>query len=346
MKTFLLILFCATNSFAATDPQAVLLHDAVKQNIVLEPRINGAGGFNGKCILLWIKNKLKRKVKVAVEPGWTFIAKESRYQNMIVTDSLMIVLDPLEEKETLVFAMCTQSYDASPNSSTYYTLGDYAQEPLATLAHYIYQNKYQNSFGQSGVWSISNGLSKASIRGGDQKMVNHMKAYIERMYSTRKEANPRVQPTPSVPAAVQSTRLDTSRRVQRRPAPASLPTTEQEKKEYFFDLRTVHPDGGVPYAYKVRSKYGSLSVTLADSSARPIAEILKNIPVVKGSYREVVRIGDYKLASGEYKLIIRLAGEPVIYRKFMVDPNADTDRYNEFRGFLKTFNDNEGTGVE
>lgn len=308
-----------------------LLVTAFNEDLIESPIIQGTGRHNGKCISITLKSKQSKRLTIQIESGWMLIAVESRYQNMLITDSLPVVLEPLEEKTVLVYAMCTQSYDASPSSTCLFTLGDYAPEPLATLAHYIFRKKYQDSFGQNAVWNISNNLTSLADRNTKATMeeVASMHTYVEDLYKNPPRS---VTPRPRVTRRVVVSTTTTVTYTRRTP---SNRTALPKEKAYLFNLKEVHPEGGVPYAYAITSAAGRVSLTLVDAAGKKIADVYANELVGKGSHRDVLRIGDYHLANGKYELLIMIDGKAPIRRPFWVTPNADTDQYNEFRAFLE-----------
>lgn len=150
--------------------QRLTLPEAIARQLV-QISVRGSGGFQGECLQLAVKNLKDEIVSLEIPPGYIFGSEDSSVQDLMVTASTTMALDPYAVKRTKLFTMCTQSYNMSPKKGEKFHAGSMAEGPLLGLAQKISTKGYQNSTAQSAVWTLANGDSRRHIYGEDTSMV-------------------------------------------------------------------------------------------------------------------------------------------------------------------------------
>ncbi len=116
-----------------------------------------------------ITNNKNKEIRIIIENGRTFIAEDSSYQNLIITEEKILVLHPNQKKTLIFHAMCIESSDRAPSESVLYTMGPIADDKLCKMTRFIGENKYFNSAGQNAVWAFSNNKPIEDIVGLDEE---------------------------------------------------------------------------------------------------------------------------------------------------------------------------------
>lgn len=191
MKT--LTLFLMLTSISAIADDVISAFDAVKKGLISVSFKGNSNSTHYTTPLSGTFTNLKNKeITIKIENGRTFIAKDSSYQNLVITEERLLVLKA-EQKKTLIFhAMCIESSDRSPNDNVLYALGPMANEKLCKMTQFIGQNKYFNSSGQHAVWVFACNKPLEDIVGMDETGTDNI---------IKKAAEISGKPVPKKPAA-------------------------------------------------------------------------------------------------------------------------------------------------
>ena len=129
-------------------------------------------------VVLEVSNTSNELVSIAVEDGDMFIPSDSNLQNIVVTSSQVLVLQPKSTKTVNIKGMCTEHTDGSGNSSTIYSFLPSNNEKLKKLSAFINEKKYQSSAAQYAVWSLMDNNDINSIYSSDSTEENDLKKFM------------------------------------------------------------------------------------------------------------------------------------------------------------------------
>jgi len=191
MKTLTLIFLLLSVSAIADNIMSA--SDAAKKGLISVSFKGNSNSTHYTAPLSGTFTNLKKKeITIKVENGRTFIAKDSSYQNLVITEERLIVLKS-EQKKTLIFhAMCIESSDRSPSDEVLYAMGPMADDKLCKMTQFIGQNKYFNSSAQHAVWVFACGKPLEDIVGMDETGTDNI---------IKKAAEISGKPVPIKPAA-------------------------------------------------------------------------------------------------------------------------------------------------
>lgn len=139
---------------------------------------NGASTHYLEPIVLELSNVSNEPVSVAVDDGDLFIPADSNKQNIVVTASELMVLQPKEKRTVKVKGMCTESNDGVGNDQTTYSFKPQNNEKLKKLSQFIHQKEYQTSAAQYAVWNLMNNNDINSIYSSDSTEENELKKFM------------------------------------------------------------------------------------------------------------------------------------------------------------------------
>jgi hypothetical protein len=94
-----------------------------------------------KPIVLNIRNLKKFPVLIDINSGLELKANDSRYQNMVITKSEIIKLNPLEKKTIELYGKSTEPFDMAPGSRTTYISVNIASSGFFDLAQFKLKSK-------------------------------------------------------------------------------------------------------------------------------------------------------------------------------------------------------------
>lgn len=139
---------------------------------------NNASTHYLEPIVLEISNTSNELVSIAIEDGDMFIPADSNKQNIVVTSSELLVLQPKTKKIINIKGMCTEHNDGSGNDATMYSFLPANNEKLKKLSGFINEKKYQSSAAQYAVWSLMDNNDINSIYSSDTTEENELKKFM------------------------------------------------------------------------------------------------------------------------------------------------------------------------
>jgi hypothetical protein len=205
MKPLLLVAITALTLDAFSSPKNYLsIEDAVRSGLLrveftgmneaLESDDGtldiGGGMHNGKCIRLTAVNAGSRQLDILVETGRRLTAGDSTVQDMVITQQLAFTIPAGAQQDHLLYAMCTQMHDGSPDGSDAFALGLLAEPDLRGMAQLVERYNAQDQTGQDAIWVITDDLELTAIDGENSEMVSEMRKYAAEVTGKSLEAEP------------------------------------------------------------------------------------------------------------------------------------------------------------
>lgn len=134
-------------------------------------------GFGPK-LQMELANNTGETLKIEMEEGYMMEPEESGYQALLMTQPLIITLQPKSKIKQFIYAMCTQLSMSSPNKKVKYKIGKKAPDVLLKMAQYIAKNKLQNLAAQQAVWSISDNSPILAIHDENNNVTNDLQKFV------------------------------------------------------------------------------------------------------------------------------------------------------------------------
>lgn len=145
--------------------EGINLKDAIKSKQV-ECTITGNSNSTHyvKPLTIKIKN-LKNAFTLNIDNGQIFIADDSSYQNVVVTNGFLASFKAGEQKEFHVYAMCIEHSDRAPGDIAKYKMGSMSDVKLKKMTMFIEEKKYFNQTAQQAVWAVVGNTQVSEISG-------------------------------------------------------------------------------------------------------------------------------------------------------------------------------------
>ena len=135
--------------------QVLDIADAVRKGY-LSVSAEGAGGHDGECLKLNLKNKSKKKLEVRVPAGQIFEAGDSSLQNLMVSKEESFFVESGASRIAKLFGFCIEANDGSPGENSIFKMGKLAEGNLLKMAKYLSDNHlHQNPSAQYAVWAVT-----------------------------------------------------------------------------------------------------------------------------------------------------------------------------------------------
>lgn len=135
----------------------------------LLPAVHDISAYTGDCIKMHVENMTDKSIKIFLEAGRFLFPDDTAEQRMIVTRDQMITLYKKQKKELVVYAMCSEMHDSTPDSASTFEMGSKAEGDLLKLAQLISKNNWQDMTAQSAIWSITDGNDYSDIYSDNNK---------------------------------------------------------------------------------------------------------------------------------------------------------------------------------
>lgn len=169
------------------------IKDAVANaQIQCEIKGNASSTHYNQPLIAKLKNTRNKVLAIRIPAGFQFEAQEPAFQNMLVTKTEIIKLNPNQTRNIEISAMCTEANDAGPTAQTIYVPGKKADGTLLKLAEFIDSKKYNNAEAQNAVWVLTNNRFVEDIVGFDTSCARNLQRFI------CKETNRKMPPPPAV----------------------------------------------------------------------------------------------------------------------------------------------------
>jgi hypothetical protein len=185
---FILFVFFSVSklSFGSASGVPYSIVDAINKKLI-KVTVAGRGysednhsSYWGKCINLNIKNLTSGKLVIKMECGRKLKCVFDSIQDMIITQSEMISLQPNERSDFTIYAMCGELRNSVPSVTSRYNFGTLADGALYKVVKMIEELEVQNDAGQAAVWVYTDNMSPDNIRtySGDKEKAKKLQEYV------------------------------------------------------------------------------------------------------------------------------------------------------------------------
>ena len=187
MKTLFSCLLIFFFVFISNAETAYKLSEAIQKKMV-SVSMSGAksdtsfrGDYSshyGPCMAMEIVSTTNENLNLNLEYGYRLVPDDSSLQTMMVTQTLMVKLQPKQKKNYRIYAMCTEAHDGGPGPEEKFVLRNRATGNLLGLAELINRKKYQNDAAQNAVWCFTNDYDLSSIYNADTGMMYELRRFV------------------------------------------------------------------------------------------------------------------------------------------------------------------------
>lgn len=109
---------------------------------------------------IFIQNVSNKKQALKLENGSLLIPDNEEFQNFIITEQQILVLEPNRSKELQLKAMCIERSDKAPISGENYQISSKANNQLCKLSSFVEANKKFEPDAQFLMWNIASEMYK------------------------------------------------------------------------------------------------------------------------------------------------------------------------------------------
>lgn len=187
MKTNPLLLLLILTSAGVQAETSYKLSEAIQKKLV-SVNVKGAkadstfkGEYSshyGPCMAMEIVSATAENLNLNLEYGYRLVPDDSTLQTMIVTQTLIVKLQPKQKKNYRIYAMCTEAHDGGPSSENAFVLRNRATGNLLGLTELLNRKKYQGDAAQSAVWCFTNDYELHSIASDDTAMMYDLRRFV------------------------------------------------------------------------------------------------------------------------------------------------------------------------
>lgn len=186
MKSVCITLGCLLLLATSHAETSYKLADAVQKKLV-NVEFSGAkedtahmmtSSHYGPCMSMQIVNASADNLSLSLDYGYMLMPDDTGIQAMMVTQTLVVQLQPKAKKNYRLYAMCTEASDGSPSSAQPFKLGKRTSGNLLGLAELLNRKKYQNDAGQDAVWCLTNNHELTSIYSTDTTMMYELRRFV------------------------------------------------------------------------------------------------------------------------------------------------------------------------
>jgi hypothetical protein len=149
-----------------------------KNNKALSLKINGASSSRQKAFMK-ITNKTNQLIKLIISAGDMLITPSTSTQNLIITKSEEIQIQPHQSISKNLFALCAEKYDGSPSDETQYSPNRKATGNLLAMAEYIDKNNlYDEGVAQHAIWAITDNAELSQVEHSNKTIERDLQTMI------------------------------------------------------------------------------------------------------------------------------------------------------------------------
>lgn len=134
-----------------------------------------------KPLVLSLENLKNENLTIHVSNGLQLTAKDSVYQDFIITREEIIVLKPHEKKDVSLYAMCTQASDRAPSATAVYTVSKKSDDRLKEITSLIQRYKSFETAGQNAIWAVTDNYSLENITGYDTTQAKRLIRLVSKL---------------------------------------------------------------------------------------------------------------------------------------------------------------------
>jgi len=180
----MLALLIVTGSQATT---SYSLSEAIQKKLV-NIKMNGAthdtsfhgvtSSHLGPCMAMEVTSASNESLSLNLDYGYKLVPDDSSLQTMIVTQTMIVKLQPKQKKNYRIYAMCTEAHDGGPSPDARFVLRTRATGNLLGVTELINRKKYQTDAAQNAVWCITNDYEISSIFSDDTVMMYDLRTFV------------------------------------------------------------------------------------------------------------------------------------------------------------------------
>jgi len=132
----------------------------------------------GACIKMELNNLTNIAYELSLDFGFQLAPNDEKVQTMMVTKTMVVMLEPHKKKSCKVYAMCTEAHDAGPTEKITFTLGKRASGYLLSAAEFMHRKNYQSSAAQNAIWCITDNYDLFSVFSTDTAMMYNLRRLV------------------------------------------------------------------------------------------------------------------------------------------------------------------------
>jgi len=177
----LLILSFSIKTFAeeVEKSKSVSIHELISKG-ALRVSVQGAGGHEGECILMYLENPSADTTFFRIEPGRVLSSLDTSIQDILITREEMLSLAPGEQRMIDIYGFCGQASNASPDSAQVFRVGEMADSMVVVLAEFL--NERDNNFPedaiQHAVWCLTDDYDVDEIYSDDLASIADLRTLV------------------------------------------------------------------------------------------------------------------------------------------------------------------------
>lgn len=249
----------------------------------LSLKINGASSSRQKAFIK-ITNKTNQLIKLIISAGDMLITPTTSTQNLIITKTEEIQIQPHQSISKNLFALCAEQHDGSPGSETQYAFGNKATGNLLAMAEYLDKNKlYDDDVAQNAIWCISDNA--------DLSRIEHSNKTIERDLQTMIAKHQKLNLEKEL-IKIKANRLANNQGIQRK--------------------RITSFHGNIAFNLDKEAK---VNLVLLDPKGKTVATFIKEENFVAGVHKKEFAYTDANIEYGLYQLIVIADGKEKLRRR-------------------------------
>lgn len=154
---------------------------------------NDSSVHYAKPLAIRLVNAAKTKLDVKIPAGFVFVATDSSYQNIVITESVVATLQPGQTKQISLRGMCMERSDHAPSGTCHYNPEKMASEKIVKLAQFIEKNKFWSPAGQNAMWTLINDEPLYAISSLDTTQAAILQKYLSELTGKKIEEIPEDQ---------------------------------------------------------------------------------------------------------------------------------------------------------
>ncbi len=134
-----------------------------------------------KPLKVKVKNNTASLIDLNIPSGFVFVADDSSFQNILVTQTMLASLEPSVSKEFVLYGMCMESSDRAPVENAQFSPRGMAEPKLVQLARFIEKNKFFTPAGQNAVWTYMNDLPLYAVSSIDTSQAYILQQFLSEL---------------------------------------------------------------------------------------------------------------------------------------------------------------------
>lgn len=174
--------------------QAQMISDLQKSGSIKCYTIgNDSSVHYAQPLAIRLVNAARTKLDVKIPAGFVFVAADSSYQNIVITESVVATLQPGQTRQINLRGMCMERSDHAPSGTCHYNPDKMASEKIVKLAQFIEKNKFWSPAGQQAMWTLINDEPLYAVSSLDTTQAAILQKYLSEITGKKIEEIPEDQ---------------------------------------------------------------------------------------------------------------------------------------------------------